>query len=691
MISLILPYWDRQQAANMALAKIAQLYADLNMEVVVVDDGNKVPFVTPDLPLNIRVLTLPLKDEPKSPVTAWNEGVKFAKGETVVLSCIEMLHDEPILQELVDTLKDRKDYALAAAWCIEDNSWHCHSTKPVPTCPDNVGLSFCSAINRDFYLEVGGFDEDYRDGAGYEDRDFIWKLTRAGAKFIMRDDLVILHPKTGSTIHWKPEAFKRNEELYFSKCPEATPVTVVCLKAGDAFSADYVNILRDMVLRNAANKIRFVCITDDASGLDEGIDIVELPEDLEMWYGKLYMFKRGLFKDGARMVYMDLDTVITGRIDDILKYDGQFATLRDFYQADRLGPAIIAWKAGEFSGTVWDEWVNQGKPRNEMGDLWWLNNLDQGRFAHEIDILQDLYPGKFVSFKADCQVAPPVNASVVCFHGLPRPHQVKGWVENFWKIGGYSSADFEVVCNTELSKVVDNIKHSSSLDIPWLELKPETGRKILLCGGGPSLEDSLTEIKQAQAEGALIVGMNGSAQWLKSHGVLPDWMVMIDSRESNKDFIMWLPSDEYFIASQCSKKIFEHLENEKVTLFHIDIPNIGEYVADNDKPIQAIGGGSSVGLMAMSLVYTQGYRDMHLYGYDSSFRNDEGHAYAQDQQDEVIEAVVAGKTFQTTPWMVTQATQFQPLVNQLRSLGCNVSVHGGGLLPHLAWAMMVQQ
>jgi hypothetical protein len=33
------------------------------------------------------------------------------------------------------------------------------------------------------------------------------------------------------------------------------------------------------------------------------------------------------------------------------------------------------------------------------------------------DIWQDLYPGKFVSFKRDCIPYPPEGASVVCFHG----------------------------------------------------------------------------------------------------------------------------------------------------------------------------------------------------------------------------------------------------------------------------------
>ena len=458
----------------------------------------------------------------------------------------------------------------------------------------------------------------------------------------------------------------------------------VCLKAGNVFGPEYVNLLRDMVLRNLSIDTidRFICITDDRIGLDDGIEIIDLPSDLETWWGKLYMFKKDLFTSGDRMVFMDLDTVITGRLDTIFKYQGKLAALRDFYKPSELASGILLWEAG--SQTIWEDWEADGKPRNEIGDQWWIGK-------YQADFLQDLYPNKFVSFKGDCQISPPSDAAVICFHGLPRPHQIQGWISNFWKIGGYSSSDFDVVCNTELSKVVDNIKFSSSLNLPVLELKKETGRPILFCGGGPSLRYSLEEIKQEQQNGALVVGLNGSAQYLKDNGIDPDWLVMIDARESNIEFIVDNPAKRYFLSSQCSPSIFTVLEKEDNTLFHIDIPNIGEYVPNNGKEIQAVGGGSSVGLIALSVAYTYGYRNMHLYGYDSSFTDGEGHAYKQDQEDEIIEVSVVDKTFKSTPWMVTQSTQWQQLAKQLRQLGCSVTVHGDGLLPYIAWVTMLNE
>ena len=79
MISLILPYWKRQAAADKALAMLDAIYFGRDVEVIVVDDGDPDPFIEPRTSLDLKVLRLPRKDAPKSPVTCWNEGVKVAR------------------------------------------------------------------------------------------------------------------------------------------------------------------------------------------------------------------------------------------------------------------------------------------------------------------------------------------------------------------------------------------------------------------------------------------------------------------------------------------------------------------------------------------------------------------------------------------------------------------------------------
>ena len=224
MISIILPYWDRQAAADAALESIANCYGNIDLEVVVVDDGTPEPFRRPPLDLEIAVYRLPQKAKPLSPVTCWNEGVKVARGSTIVLSCIEVLHTSPVLGQMAAELEliGPDGYVLAAAWCPELLEWHCHSrfySAGAPPLPPGCGRAFCAMLSKELYLRAGGFDEEYRSGAGYEDIDWVYRLLQAGANFKIRDDLVVVHPKTGASIRWGGEQFARNAALLAEKWP----------------------------------------------------------------------------------------------------------------------------------------------------------------------------------------------------------------------------------------------------------------------------------------------------------------------------------------------------------------------------------------------------------------------------------------------------------------------------------------
>lgn len=54
-------------------------------------------------------------------------------------------------------------------------------------------------------------------------------------------------------------------------------VNVVCMKWGTKYPALYVNNLASMVKRNLTLPYRFVCFTDDPTGLDNDIETFPLP------------------------------------------------------------------------------------------------------------------------------------------------------------------------------------------------------------------------------------------------------------------------------------------------------------------------------------------------------------------------------------------------------------------------------
>jgi hypothetical protein len=84
----------------------------------------------------------------------------------------------------------------------------------------------------------------------------------------------------------------------------------------------------------------------------------------------------------------------------------------------------------------------------------------------------------------------------------------------------------------------------------------------------------------------------------------------------------------------------------------------------------------------MCLAYIMGYRQIHLYGYDCSFREDKGHAYTQPQNatEPVCNVTVGGKTFKATITMAQQAELFPECVKNLSDLGCTITVEAEGLI-----------
>jgi len=449
-------------------------------------------------------------------------------------------------------------------------------------------------------------------------------------------------------------------------------IQIICLNAGNYLGQGrkYVEILRDSVFRNLPPEIavKFTVFTDDPQ--DYGpIHKRSLPHDgLNGWWNKLALFKKDLFPVDDTIIFFDLDTVITGALDEIVQYKGDFAILRDAYRPQGLQSSVMIWKGDQ--SHVWDSYDIAGFPNIAGGDQIWIEQT-----VNKYDILQDVFPGAFVSYKVSAKNEIPKGAKVVFFHGTPRPHEAKGWVPKFWKIGGASTLDLMNEGNTETEKLIKNITYSTSLNRRTLEIQdPHDGHAVIV-GGGPSLNSCIEDLKMRKQHGQQIFALNNSWQWLEKQGISPDYHVMLDARPENAEFV--LPVRQYY-ASQCAPEIWD--KSPGATLWNHE--NAKNLVNGG----LTLNGGSTVGLNAMSLAYVLGFREMHLYGFDSSYDEDRHHAYEQDLNDNerTLTVTVNDQEFFTAPWMAEQVSQFQVLAPQLIQMGCVITVHGYGLLPYVA-------
>jgi hypothetical protein len=457
---------------------------------------------------------------------------------------------------------------------------------------------------------------------------------------------------------------------------------VCCVKWGKLYGPEYVNTLFDMVRRNlpAGFAGDFTCFTDDPTGLEAGIKTKPLPEGVEGWWNKLYLFSPEAFPEGERVLYFDLDTVITGPLDEIARYDGDFAVLRDAYRPKGMQSSVMAWEAGPGGDAdwFWQNWIDSGKPIIEGGDQAWIERVHEGP-----NWLQDLFPGKFRSYKVDCRTQIPRGTSVVFFHGHPRPHEVtSGWVPEVWKVGGGSAIEWVVQSNVPDEQLRANVLSAMERDCAWVEPGNDT-RTAIIVGGGPSLADNLFYIRGMQMSGAKVYATGNTWDYLWRNGIIPDAHVLLDARRENLDFV---PIGEFcpkYYASQCHPSVLQ-MAGDSLVCWHAALSS---YQPLLDKAgVPSIGGGTTVGMKAIVLAYLLGHRHIDLFGFDSSYAEDAHHAYPQPLNDDekTLDVRVGGRSFRCAPWMVTQAEDFKEHIPLLLENGCTIRVFGEGLIPHIA-------
>ncbi|MFZ2620107.1 MAG: hypothetical protein WAX89_04465 [Alphaproteobacteria bacterium] len=104
---------------------------------------------------------------------------------------------------------------------------------------------------------------------------------------------------------------------------------IICMKWGTRYGPEYVNRLYSMVQRNLTPPYRFVCITDDPTGLMNGIEckpIAPLNEKLpahlknKPWL-KLLVWANPLYDLVGQALFIDVDVVITGNLDDFFTFE----------------------------------------------------------------------------------------------------------------------------------------------------------------------------------------------------------------------------------------------------------------------------------------------------------------------------------------------------------------------------------
>ena len=244
--------------------------------------------------------------------------------------------------------------------------------------------------------------------------------------------------------------------------------------------------------------------------------------------------------------------------------------------------------------------------------------------------------------------------------------------------------------------LLDNIRSAIRRPHPQIRPNAPNGDRVVLVGGGPSLEDTEDELVQLVREGAKLVTVNGSYQWCLDRNLHPRTQIVMDARASNARFVdPVVPGCRYVLASQCAPETWDAVEGRSdVWMFHaadrtegptkdlLDAHYLGRWCA--------VGGGVTVVARAIALLRIVGYVRFDLFGVDCCFLGGKHHAYTQPENDRdkplPFKVSPTGhpeleRTFHCAPW---HAKQFECFLQMIRHSGDQfmLNVHGDGLLAY---------
>lgn len=222
--SILMPYYDRQEQLKETLKSFVSLYRNRDdYEIIIVEDSKQTEEMEKELQKVLfssifsDLFFYIIKSKGKnnySPSIQYNEGAAKSSGKFLILTNPECKHEVDILGGLDVLLnKNQEQYIVCGCQSLDKGNnfkrWYQHTKHR------NARYHFCSCISRVNYYKVGGFNDVYSDGYGYDDNSFRDRVIYSGINLNCQDDLLVSHL-------WHPKKrplnyrflLERNSKLY---------------------------------------------------------------------------------------------------------------------------------------------------------------------------------------------------------------------------------------------------------------------------------------------------------------------------------------------------------------------------------------------------------------------------------------------------------------------------------------------
>jgi hypothetical protein len=221
-ISIVMSYFDRKIQLNRTLSSISKsLYDKSKLEIIIVNDASDdIDTIVNNYPeLNIILFNVGTNDKTwENSCIPFNIGFSLVNYDKVIIQNPETYHVDDILTYVDKNLTD-KNYLTFGCYSLSytefitndynniniinkkfenacSSGWYNHS-KYAPNY-----LHFCSSISYNNLNLLKGFDEDYKNGIGFDDNEFLHRIKLLGLKLEIVDNPMVYHQWHDSTYHY---------------------------------------------------------------------------------------------------------------------------------------------------------------------------------------------------------------------------------------------------------------------------------------------------------------------------------------------------------------------------------------------------------------------------------------------------------------------------------------------------------
>lgn len=203
---------------------------------------------------------------------------------------------------------------------------------------------------------------------------------------------------------------------------------------------------------------------------------------------------------------------------------------------------------------------------------------------------------------------------------------------------------------------------------------------LSIVGAGPSIKTSLDELQ------GKVLAINSAIGYLISKDIIPDFAMIWDASPLCEHFAVPHKDITYFVAARCHPLVFEKLEGCNIVVWYAGGDhNIFEFMSERGMQEPIVNGGSAGVTRCLYLAFALGFRDLHVFGADSSYSSD-GETHIRGSLVPEKDLMISiGKEkplwFRTTPEWCAQVEEYKRIYALFTQLGVTMNAHGEGMLP----------